>query len=242
MKKGEEELSVKLGNLLPGDDAVVNIEIIKELDIEGGALAFKLPLFFMPNYSKHDLYGTNPTETSYTFGYELTVVPPAGRKIQYLSNPSGTERLEDPMTQSVTIKQAPTQKYPKRDIRVFYRYANMGEPVFLYQENPEYADEVACQFSFLPNFEPLQPQEMCEDDVPEATKIEAGKDFLFVFLVDCSGSMAGHRINVTKEALKFFIQSLPVDSNFAICQFGTKNAYIKNGKNQSPVWVYNDNS
>jgi Mg-chelatase subunit ChlD len=53
---------------------------------------------------------------------------------------------------------------------------------------------------------------MITSDTPEAAVLSEGKDFCFVFLVDRSGSMSGSRIEVTKEALKLFIQSLPVGS------------------------------
>lgn len=43
----------------------------------------------------------------------------------------------------------------------------------------------------------------------------------FYFLVDQSGSMAGSRITKAKEALKFFLQSLPVGCRYAIYGFGS---------------------
>lgn len=44
--------------------------------------------------------------------------------------------------------------------------------------------------------------------------------YLFIFLVDRSGSMSGSRMDLTKEALKLFIQSLPLGCSFAILGFG----------------------
>jgi uncharacterized protein YegL len=41
-------------------------------------------------------------------------------------------------------------------------------------------------------------------------ELSQGKDFCFIFLVDCSGSMSGSRMNTTNEALKLFIRSLPI--------------------------------
>jgi uncharacterized protein YegL len=39
---------------------------------------------------------------------------------------------------------------------------------------------------------------------------------MFVFLIDCSGSMTGDRIETAIDALKLFIQSLPLGSKFSI--------------------------
>jgi Mg-chelatase subunit ChlD len=54
--------------------------------------------------------------------------------------------------------------------------------------------------------------EVMEDEEPEATSLTKGDDFLFVFIVDRSGSMSGRRMEVTKDAMKLFMQSLPVGS------------------------------
>ena len=48
-----------------------------------------------------------------------------------------------------------------------------------------------------------------------------GEDFFFVFLIDRSGSMAGKRMEVAKDAMKLFIQSIPVGSKFQIISFGS---------------------
>jgi len=44
---------------------------------------------------------------------------------------------------------------------------------------------------------------------------------VFFFIVDCSGSMAGSKIEMTKEALTLFVQSLPAGCKFEIVLFGS---------------------
>ena len=41
-----------------------------------------------------------------------------------------------------------------------------------------------------------------------------GEDFLYIFIVDRSDSMDGDNIEVTKDAMKLFMQSLPSRSKF----------------------------
>jgi hypothetical protein len=53
--------------------------------------------------------------------------------------------------------------------------------------------------------------------------------------------MGGSRIDVTREALKLFIQSLPVGSQFAIIGFGTNHDYTKT-KDNKQIWNYNDDT
>lgn len=92
-------------------------------------------------------------------------------------------------------------KYPKRDVKVYFRTEEMGSPSILYEENSEYPDEIALLTTFVPTFEPKGPQDIQQDERPSELELSLGKDFLFVFIVDCSGSMEGNRIDLTKKAL-----------------------------------------
>jgi len=53
-----------------------------------------------------------------------------------------------------------------------------------------------------------------QNEEPEATSLTKGEDFFYVFVVDRSGSMSGRRIEMTKEAMKLFMQSLPPKCKF----------------------------
>lgn len=95
--------------------------------------------------------------------------------------------------------------------------------------------------SFVPTFEIVtQPQEMVQtiDGEAEETDIQNGSDFMYTFILDKSGSMSGGPMETAKAALKLFIQSLPVGSQFVIISFGTNWEYTKNGNDF--IWDYND--
>ena len=59
-----------------------------------------------------------------------------------------------------------------------------------------------------------------------------GDEYCFFFLVDRSGSMSGRRMEITKEALKLFIKSLPVGSTLAILGFGSRSYLVTRGPPQ----------
>jgi len=132
--------------------------------------------------------------TEYTFAYEIDVKASNNQTITYLSAPAGTTHQPSEDKTCVKITQEPSQSYPKKALKVYYRTEEMGSPIFLFEENSEYVDEVACMMSFCPTFERKLPQEICENERPQESEISFGKDFYFVFVVDCSGSMSGRRI------------------------------------------------
>ena len=105
----------------------------------------------------------------------------------------------------------------------------MKYPQLWYAENPSYPDLIALSASFVPTFEleaPREELEVLDEEEPESTNLSDGKDFVFIFIVDRSGSMGGERITTAKEALKLFMKSLPVRSHFSIISFGSKHAYM----------------
>ena len=83
----------------------------------------------------------------------------------------------------------------------------------------------------MPNFEEkttketvfLEDEELEEGDLPANFEC----DYSYIFLVDRSGSMRGNRMEITKEAMKLFMKSIPPDSEFTIISFGTRHEFFK---------------
>ena len=83
---------------------------------------------------------------------------------------------------------------------------------------------------FLPTFTPDNSKEksgftastedeLDEIDLPESLENE----YQFIFIVDRSGSMGNYnRMDITVDALKLFMQSLPNKSKFGIISFGSR--------------------
>ena len=72
-------------------------------------------------------------------------------------------------------------------------------------------------------------------------EISVGNDFLFIFIVDRSGSMTvNNRIVITIEALKLFMRSLPTGSKFCIISFGSRFGFMK--INDSEIIPYDNNT
>lgn len=71
-KKKDETLTVKLGNLLPGQRAILKIQVVSQLEIVGGQYAYVLPMAFYPEYKKHGIKDKNAFV--YEFSYETRIV------------------------------------------------------------------------------------------------------------------------------------------------------------------------
>ena len=62
-----------------------------------------------------------------------------------------------------------------------------------------------------------------KDEKPEASKLGAGSDFHFIFIVDRSGSMClNKRMQIAREACILFMRSLPEGCKFSIISFGSR--------------------
>ncbi len=62
---------------------------------------------------------------------------------------------------------------------------------------------------------------------PKAEYLDAERG-KFVFLLDRSGSMTGTKLELAKEALSLFLQSLPPHSEFQVLSFGSDFTYLLN--------------
>ena len=68
--------------------------------------------------------------------------------------------------------------------------------------------------------------EVVENEKPEELDLapmpgQMVSDQIFIFLVDRSGSMGNDKMQMAKDALKLFIQSLPLGAMFEVVSFGT---------------------
>ena len=89
-KKKDEVLTVKLGNLLPGQTAVLKSTIISQLEIVAGNYFYALPAAYFPDYKKHG--NKDKDAFGYEFSYEVSIF--SDSRICNLSIPEDAEITE----------------------------------------------------------------------------------------------------------------------------------------------------
>lgn len=130
-EKKKDSMTLRLGNLLPGQTAVLSMCITEEVEIVGGAYSYSLPASLLPDLKKHS---KDKVDGAYAINYEFDVR--SSQKITYFSAPKGTAvKFSDDRTHA-TLSGG---KWA-REIRFFYRSAQMMQPTLLFEESPQHPD------------------------------------------------------------------------------------------------------
>ncbi|XP_034643112.1 von Willebrand factor A domain-containing protein 5A isoform X2 [Trachemys scripta elegans] len=229
---GGDVFSCSLGNLSPGEEAVLTLRYVCELPLEpDGAARYMLPAVLRPRYTPHGWDGEDVTqgvprvpqgELPYTLSLSVTLQSPHGLD-RVLSNCSLTPlsyTAGNRTTAQVSLAEAPPWD---RDVELLVYYAEPHKPSAVLEvglpgaEPGSLMGDPAVMVTLLPS-------------LPEAVpgQSSAGE---FIFLLDRSGSMecpmdgrdrSPQRIDSAKETLVLLLKSLPLGCYFNIYGFGSR--------------------
>ena len=147
--KGQEYMSIKVGNLLPGQQMTICAQLIQPLIIKFATYSFSLPVAFYPDYSKLG------SDAPFPYQFSYSVVMKSSQKISLISKPAHSICEQDVSGRYATI----FCTKPELEIQVFFRTDEMRQPQLVYAKSPKYPGEVAYSVSFVPTFEPEAPLE-----------------------------------------------------------------------------------
>ena len=85
-KKKDKTLSLILGNLGPGQEATLKLQIVNALEVVESHYLFSLPMAFYPDYSK---FGVDRANFAYEFSYSIKIM--TSNRVSSLSLPSSAE-------------------------------------------------------------------------------------------------------------------------------------------------------
>ena len=142
-------MTVKLGNLLPGQNATLKSQIVSQVDIVGGHYAFSLVNAFYPDYKKHGVKDLSAFQFDYNYEVKILSTGP----ISNLSLPKFAEITEQNEGKTeITIQS--TQAH--RSVDLYYRTVDMLEPQLQYALSAD-GKEAAVSASLVPTFDAVAP-------------------------------------------------------------------------------------
>ncbi|KAM3937485.1 von Willebrand factor A domain-containing protein 5A-like isoform 2-T3 [Leptodactylus fuscus] len=226
--------SCNVGNLPPGQEAVVTLRYVRELLVEAdGAVRFVLPAVLNPRYTPKEhavsVTATRPQvpvgEIPYTLSLSAHFQSAYGiAKITSNCDISPMEYTNEDKT-GAKVSLAEGHKF-ERDVELLAYYLEANKPSVTVEagvvsnaaEEPKGSlmTESVAMFNFYPNIPTAQEQ------------TNSGE---FIFVVDQSGSMesrmnsepnAPQRIDSAKETLVLLLKSLPLGCYFNIFGFGSR--------------------
>ena len=239
-----------VGNLLPGANVEVRISYVSEVALEGTDLRFVIPTAVAPRYEMAigtstptpatalpamagagAGAGAVPTHTRSASGtgYPLTarVAVEAASTITSVTCPSHKDwavaRIAENGTSATVTVGIAGGVGLGGDMVILVRQAQPHQPRVWVESlvaTPAVADEE--DLDLITVAPPVTTAIMVSlyPDLP-AMSWKSNPAMNVVFLVDCSGSMSGSKMEGTKSALQLCLRSLPVGSRFQIVSFGS---------------------
>lgn len=236
--------TLSVGNLNPGAEAVIEIEYITLLDIEGKKIRFFLPTTVSPRYIPDEMDDDNgipvdgklhpPYAADVPYGLFISLRIHKGELLESVESPSHQVKIENLKGDPINVRLSAESVRMDRDFILYTAYVDsLVSRAYQYRTEKE----SFIQLDFLPDRK-LMDENAGEKSVSEGLKRE------IIFVIDCSGSMQGDSIQEAKKALEVCLRGLEQGKSFNIYRFGSgqeslfPESTVYNGKTANEALAY----
>ena len=206
-RSGRGLYTANLGNLLPGETAVIEIEYAQLLNFEADRIRLSIPTTIAPRYGdQHQQGGLQPHQTAAAnglveYGFFMTLDIQGTAAKGMVSSP--THAIKTTKSFDGINVQLGKQAYLDRDFVLLIEDLQ-GESFCIAGPDTEGSNTTAIITSFCPKLPPSKPN---------ALRLK--------ILLDCSGSMAGDSMVQGRLALQHLFKSFNANDCFAYTRFGS---------------------
>lgn len=220
--ESSDTFQISVGNLPPKREALVELRFVTELSVESeGRVVFVLPTVLNPRYSpahtppslSSQIPRVSTVDSLYSFTFAMKVK--AISAITEISSTSNTLKVEvDEINKAQATVSLAEPHNLKQDIVVHIlaqepfkpqAFVENGIKIEGREDKEGFMANPVVMLNFFPEFKNPETSEVGE----------------FVFVIDRSGSMDGHRMDGAKTTLLLFLKSLPDGCFFNVVGFGS---------------------
>lgn len=260
-----DRIAIKIGNLLPEMAIRVELKLVFQLGFQDGKFIFNLPSSLNPLYQakqqgvkrekllikssanffeklengslqkliqnqEQELLeekAANPeylmpaSDQSYPWFVRLSVDQAKYAEFEYKSSHDLVNLSQNSFSLNFNKKQ-----FPNKNFVFSFKHKDISKPILSLTHWPENKNH---PYAFNLTFDPFLNKSEVETENFFSYKGE------FIFLLDRSGSMYGKPISLAKEALLYFLKSLPSKSMFNIFSFGSEFQHFHKSQKSLPT-------
>lgn len=229
-KRGKRStFDISVGNMAPGASCIINVRYLMPLETVGDEFVFGLPVTrTIPVSQSNSINSSDNQELSAQVPDGLSMVIAVSQTQRIVDIRCASHKVQIEKTDldaTVTVNHEDLIQVGPKRFELFISVADPHQPTCVTEKVEETKGEADVPIEIDPISGAAKPvfkkYAMALSMIPKV-QTDADMNTEVIFIVDCSGSMAGGRMRRAKNALQLFLRALPETTKFNIIAFGDR--------------------